>query len=235
MRYVGGGNKPARIGMSSRMSNVSLDDMHDDDARSIAASSHMSSHLSVNRSLTCKDSALRRAAFEISRESSKESSNSESDDHIEKPKEILRSRISQSSMSSDTSRLSQRSEPSRSATPPLSLSPTQRRLRMVKSFSQDASHEGTVPTEMTGSVSEGALHTTLLHRVKGSKPVLDEVGATMVVLRGGGGRTSVLKKIKLSLSGEGVNIVSTKAKQSCSPFTYLNLLFDEVTEMKYFE
>jgi len=73
---------------------------------------------------------------------------------------------------------------------------------MVKSFSQDASHEGTVPTEMTGSVSEGALHTTLLHRVKGSKPVLDEVGAMVVGFLGGWGGAK-LRKTEYSSGGEG--------------------------------
>ena len=35
--------------MSSRMSNMSLDELHDDDTRSVAASSHVSSHVSVTR------------------------------------------------------------------------------------------------------------------------------------------------------------------------------------------
>ena len=38
-----------RTGMSSRMSNMSLDELHDDDTRSVAASSHVSSHVSVSR------------------------------------------------------------------------------------------------------------------------------------------------------------------------------------------
>lgn len=128
VRYVGGGNRNTGMrggntGMSSRMSNMSLDEFNDDDARSIAASSHVSSHMSsVTRSSKLRSgmempSAIsRRAAFELSRESSKEStSNGESSDdqvhhnhHHHANKNIpLKSRISQTSMSSDISRHSQ--------------------------------------------------------------------------------------------------------------------------------
>ena len=138
VRYVGGGNKSSAVrcsvnagGMSSRMSNMSLDELNDDDARSLAASSHVSSHISSvtrNSKLRSSGSASvvgeisavhRRAAFEMSRESSKEStSNGESSDdqgphsHIQSnstnPKFTgLKSRISQTSMSSEASRHSQ--------------------------------------------------------------------------------------------------------------------------------
>lgn len=155
---------------------MSLDDMHDEDARSVAASSHLSSHLSVGRTLVPRDPALRRAQYEMSRESSKESSNSESDDHGDQ-RPVIKSRVSQSSMSSDTSRLSQVSEgkSTRASTPPLSSSPALRRGRMVKSFSQDASHEPVAPSQMTSSSSDSALHAHLHSRLKGNHPTLDEV------------------------------------------------------------
>jgi len=137
VRYVGGGNKSSAMrssvntgGMSSRMSNMSLDELNDDDARSLAASSHVSSHISsVTRNSKLRSSGgtsvaeisavHRRAAFEMSRESSKEStSNGESSDdqgahnhvqgNLNNPKFTgLKSRISQTSMSSEASRHSQ--------------------------------------------------------------------------------------------------------------------------------
>jgi len=207
VRYVGGGHKSGRVGMSSRMSNMSLDDLHDEETKSIAASSHVSSHLSVSRTKLAREPALRRAAFEMSRESSKESSNSESDDHVEQQQQQqqqhhqhqqqqqrareMKSRVSQSSMASDTSRLSHLSDGSglkvmttpptaRAATPPLSQSPTLRRMRMIKSLSQDASvplpHEPiTLAGQMIASVSDGALQSSLLHRRKPNQPTLDEI------------------------------------------------------------
>jgi stromal interaction molecule 1 len=96
VRYVGGGNKnsmrsSANTAMSSRMSNMSLDELNDrdDDARSLAASSHVSSHMSSATRYSSKlrsggggiempTAMHRRAAFEMS---SKEStSNGESSD-----------------------------------------------------------------------------------------------------------------------------------------------------------
>lgn len=178
VKYVGGGNKSVRSGMSTRMSNMSLDEMHDDETKSLAASSHVSSHLSLSRSKLPRDPALRRAAFELSRESSKESSNSESDDHAERTRE-MKSRISQSSMSSDTSRLSQYSEGKsvRSGTPPLTGgSPVIRRMRMIKSLSQDAANESVVSgSVMTTSISDSALHSPILYRLKPNQPTLDEI------------------------------------------------------------
>lgn len=176
VRYVGGGTKPARVGMTSRMSNHSLEDMVEDDSRSIAASSHLSSHHSVSRNKLVRDSGLRRAAFEISRESSKESSNSESDDHLERSRE-MKTRLSQTSMSSDSSKLSQVSDArfNRSGTPPLSSSPTARRMRMIKSLSQDAANEAIVHGIMTTSVSDSALNNAHLHRMKPNQPTLDEI------------------------------------------------------------
>ena len=174
------------------MSNMSLDEMHDEETRSIAASSHVSSsHLSVNRTKMTRDPGMpRRAAFEVSRESSKESSNSESDDHIEQHQRAreIKSRISQTSMASDTSsRLSHVSDsasvmlsvpPARAATPPLSNSPTLRRMRMIKSLSQDAgsvASDGGVTSQMTSSVSDGALQNSILYKRKVNQPTLDEV------------------------------------------------------------
>jgi len=84
VRHVGGGNRSTRTGLSSRMSSAySQDDLADDDARSVAASSH----ISVSRSLVYPSSVSslpalpqRKAVKEMSRDSSKESSLSESDD-----------------------------------------------------------------------------------------------------------------------------------------------------------
>ena len=167
---------------------MSLDEMHDDDARSIAASSHVSSHISVSRSAAAgrEPVVVRRPNFEPPRESSKESSNSESDEHFERPKEIIKTRTSQSSMSSDISRLSQFSMDGptpRAGTPPLATpptaaaagSPTSRRMRMVKSLSQDAATEGVIAGQMTSSVSDGALHSSALYRLKPNTSTLDEV------------------------------------------------------------
>jgi len=204
VRYVGGGHKSGRVGMSSRMSNMSLDDMHDEETKSIAASSHVSSsHLSVSRSKLARDPALRRAAFEMSRESSKESSNSESDDHLEQRAREMKSRVSQTSMASDMSRLSHASSDggtglrcvattaptttvvpptssSRAATPPLANSPTLRRMRMMKSLSQDATAHvandaAVIGGQMTASVSDGALQNSLLYKRKTNPPTLDEI------------------------------------------------------------
>lgn len=186
VRYVGGGNRAPRTGMSSRMSNISLDEMHEDDARSVAASSHVSSHISVSRSLAARDPVIRRANFETTRDSSKESSNSESDEQVERTtREMIKSRVSQTSMSSDTSRLSQFSTdgrappPPRAGTPPLAVksagSPASRRMRMVKSLSQDAATEGVVSGQMTSSVSDGALHSSALYRLKPNTSKLDEI------------------------------------------------------------
>ena len=130
--------------MTGRPSAVSVDDLHDDDARSTAASSHVSSQLSARPISTMNSAAAsRRATFEISRDSSKESSNSESDELLEQPA-VVRSHASQSSITSEASRLSQ-PPPGRTASPPppSAHSPTSRRStrQMVKSFSQDAPND----------------------------------------------------------------------------------------------
>ena len=122
VRYVGGGNRPnarGSSGLPGRTSAASVDDLHDDDARSTAASSYVSSHMSarpVHIAPVAKDvAAVRRATFEISRESSKESSNSESDEQLEQQprggREQVRSHPSQSSLSSEASRLSRATTP----------------------------------------------------------------------------------------------------------------------------
>ena len=173
VRYVGGGNRPnarGSSGLPGRTSAASVDDLHDDDARSTAASSYVSSHMSarpVHIAPVAKDvAAVRRATFEISRESSKESSNSESDEQLEQQprggREQVRSHPSQSSLSSEASRLSRATTPPplppahntaspplptshSTASPPLTAhSPTSSRRStrlMVKSYSQDAPND----------------------------------------------------------------------------------------------
>jgi hypothetical protein len=158
VRYVGGGSRPQTrggngAGFASRSSAASVDDLHDDDARSTTASSYVSSsHMSaqVTRSVhgtaaPVKDQAMRRAMFEISRDSSKESSNSESDEQLERVKEQVKSRASQSSLSSETSRLSQQVAGRPSTPPPAAAhSPTSSRRStrlMVKSYSQDTPND----------------------------------------------------------------------------------------------
>jgi hypothetical protein len=133
--------------MTSRTSAISVDDLHDDDARSLAASSYVSSHISArppaHNAAAAKELVARRATFEISRESSKESSNSESDEQLEqRGRELMRSQASHSSLSSEASRLSQ-PPAGRAVTPPLPHSPTSRRSTrlMVKSYSQDAPND----------------------------------------------------------------------------------------------
>ena len=84
MRHVGGGNRAVRAGLSSRMSSMSVDDLHDEiETRSVAAShtSHLSSRHGGARKNVFQAGAIGRD-FSVSRESSKESSNSESDEQI---------------------------------------------------------------------------------------------------------------------------------------------------------
>jgi hypothetical protein len=81
VRHVGGGNRAVRGGLSSRMSSMSVDDLHDDlETRSVAAShtSHLSSRQGGAKRNVFQTSSGR--DFSVSRESSKESSNSESDE-----------------------------------------------------------------------------------------------------------------------------------------------------------
>ena len=83
MRHVGGGNRAVRTGLSSRMSSMSVDDLHDDlETRSVAAShtSHLSSRQGGVRRNVFQNNTGR--DFSGSRESSKESSNSESDELV---------------------------------------------------------------------------------------------------------------------------------------------------------
>lgn len=86
VRHVGGGNRSVRTGLTSRMSSMSVDDLHDDlETRSVTASiaaSH-SSHLSSRQGVGVRRSVFQTNSgrdFSVSRESSKESSNSESDE-----------------------------------------------------------------------------------------------------------------------------------------------------------
>ncbi len=169
MRYVGGGHRPQARGTGNgaplRPSAASTDDLllHDEDTRSVGASSYVSAAHSVVQ-LTARpppaavpQAVARRATFEISRESSKESSNSESDEQLDRGRgmssghnrgdqAVLKSRISQSSLSSEASRQSGGGGGGRATTPPLppAHSPTASRRStrlMVKSYSQDAPNE----------------------------------------------------------------------------------------------
>jgi len=164
---VGGGHRPQNrhngAAASHRTSAISTDDLlHDDDTRSVGASSYVSASHSVVQlgrpplpPLTAVlegQAVARRAAFEISRESSKESSNSESDEQLERGRgmmshkdhpPVLKSRISQSSLSSEASRQSGGGG-GRESTPPPSHSPTSSRRStrlMVKSYSQDTPND----------------------------------------------------------------------------------------------
>ncbi len=167
MRYVGGGHRPQARGNGGaplRPSAASTDDLllHDEDTRSVGASSYVSAAHSVVQ-LTARpppaavpQAVARRATFEISRESSKESSNSESDEQLDRGRGIssghnrgdqavLKSRISQSSLSSEASRQSGGGGWGRATTPPPPAhSPTASRRStrlMVKSYSQDTPNE----------------------------------------------------------------------------------------------
>jgi len=173
VRYVGGGSKSGSVrgggsaggGMSSRMSNMSLDELGaDDDARSLAASSHVSS---VTRSSKARFSGgsggdsgvMRRAAFQLSRqESSKESaSNSESDDQVAHKSGVgvLKSRISQTSMASDISRYSQNS----------ASSTTQEHAKQVAVVNTAVSSRPTTPPPSVSSSSSASLRRTrMMHK-----------------------------------------------------------------------
>jgi len=172
VRYVGGGSKSGSVrgggsaggGMSSRMSNMSLDELGaDDDARSLAASSHVSS---VTRSSKARFSGgsggdsgvMRRAAFQLSRqESSKESaSNSESDDQVahKSGTGVLKSRISQTSMASDISRYSQNS----------ASSTTQEHAKQVAVVNTAVSSRPTTPPPSVSSSSASLRRTRMMHK-----------------------------------------------------------------------
>jgi hypothetical protein len=131
----------------------------------VGASSYVSAaHSVVQLTTTARpplaavpQAVARRATFEISRESSKESSNSESDEQLDRGRgmssghnrgdqAVLKSRISQSSLSSEASRQSGGGGGGRATTPPLppAHSPTASRRStrlMVKSYSQDTPNE----------------------------------------------------------------------------------------------
>jgi len=184
VRHVGGGNRAVRGGLSSRMSSMSVDDLHDDlETRSVAAShtSHLSSRQGGGKRNVFQTSSGR--DFSVSRESSKESSNSESDELLmDKDNSMVmhrnrlvkqQSRVSEVSVGSGVSSISDfqvvsRPEVARPAdTQSLSGvggspgdSPATRRMRMVKSLSQDAGClDPTVPAlTLHTSSSDSALH-----------------------------------------------------------------------------
>jgi hypothetical protein len=170
VRYVGGGHRPQARGTGNgaplRPSAASTDDLllHDEDTRSVGASSYVSAaHSVVQLTTTARpppaaavpQAVARRATFEISRESSKESSNSESDEQLDRGRGInsghnrgdqavLKSRISQSSLSSEASRQSGGGGGRATTPPPPAHSPTASRRStrlMVKSYSQDTPNE----------------------------------------------------------------------------------------------
>jgi hypothetical protein len=162
VRHVGGGSRSVRGGtsLSSRMSSVSVDDLHDDlETRSLAASvaaSHTSQRSSRGYGQVVGRRGVAASTLDVSefRESSKESSNSESDELQSPPRlEKTVSRVSEASLGSVASSvLSKESEPAS----PASL----RRMRMMKSFSQENSVEndnGSPPT-LSNSNSDSALH-----------------------------------------------------------------------------
>merc|ERR1712179_29185 len=184
VRHVGGGNRAVRTGLSSRMSSMSVDDLHDDlETRSVAAShtSHMSSRQGGVRRNVFQNNTGR--DFSGSRESSKESSNSESDELVmDKDNNVVghrnklvkqQSRVSEVSVGSGVSSVSdfqvvQRPEMVRQAADTQSLSglggspgssPVTRRMRMVKSLSQDTGvMDPTAQLTLHTSSSDSALH-----------------------------------------------------------------------------
>eukprot|EP00090_Calanus_glacialis_P031458 TRINITY_DN5194_c0_g1_i1.p1 TRINITY_DN5194_c0_g1~~TRINITY_DN5194_c0_g1_i1.p1 ORF type:complete len:668 (-),score=266.49 TRINITY_DN5194_c0_g1_i1:374-2377(-) len=184
VRHVGGGNRAVRGGLSSRMSSMSVDDLHDDlETRSVAAShtSHLSSRQGGAKRNVFQTSSGR--DFSVSRESSKESSNSESDELLmERDNNMAlhrnrlvkqQSRVSEVSVGSGVSSISDFQVVSRpevvrpSDTQSLSGvggspgdSPATRRMRMVKSLSQDAGClDPTTPAlTLHTSSSDSALH-----------------------------------------------------------------------------
>jgi len=119
VRHVGGGNRAVRGGLTSRMSSMSVDDLHDDlETRSIAASH--SSHLSSRQGGAVRRNVFQTSSgrdFSVSRESSKESSNSESDELLlEKDNSMAQhrnrlvkqqSRVSEASVGSGVSSVSE--------------------------------------------------------------------------------------------------------------------------------
>jgi len=182
VRHVGGGNRSVRTGLSSRMSSMSVDDLHDDlETRSIAAShtSHLSSKQGGVRRNVFQNNSGR--DFSGSRESSKESSNSESDELLmDKDNNVVghrnklvkqQSRVSEVSVGSGVSSVSDfqvvhRPEMVRpmdtqslSGLSPGSSSPSTRRMRMVKSLSQDTGvMDPTSQLTLHTSSSDSALH-----------------------------------------------------------------------------
>jgi len=184
VRHVGGGNRAVRTGLSSRMSSMSVDDLHDDlETRSVAAShtSHLSSRQGGVRRNVFQNNTGR--DFSGSRESSKESSNSESDELVmDKDNNVVghrnklvkqQSRVSEVSVGSGVSSVSDfqvvhRPEVVRQSADTQSLSglggspgssPVTRRMRMVKSLSQDTGvMDPTAQLTLHTSSSDSALH-----------------------------------------------------------------------------
>lgn len=168
VRHVGGGNRALggrSTVMSSRMSNMD----EDLETRSIApsvAASHVSSHVSgsvASRVLRTTNNTTpnnNNRDLSVSRESSKESSNSESE-VVTPPNNtrgLERSRVSQTSMASSVESNKQM-ETQSLAGDQSTYSPSLRRMRMIKSLSQDAGggHD-MVTNSLSTSHSDSALH-----------------------------------------------------------------------------
>merc|ERR1719232_1662175 len=175
VRHVGGGNRSVRTGLSSRMSSMSVDDLHDDlETRSIAAShtSHLSSKQGGVRRNVFQNNSGR--DFSGSRESSKESSNSESDELLmDKDNNVVghrnklvkqQSRVSDFQVVHRPEMVRPTDTQSLSGLSPGSSSPSTRRMRMVKSLSQD--------TGVMAPTSQLTLHTSSSDSALHSKSVL---------------------------------------------------------------
>jgi len=190
VRHVGGGRGVVRGGerLSSRMSSMSVDDLHDElETRSVAASyvSH-ASHLSSRQGGIASSHLVRRPGpgHASSREGSKESSNSESDDvgqtgvggEEQRVARLVKqeSRVSEASVSSGVSSMAElpggpaspvRPADTRSLSGMAGLSPGRsRRSVLVKSQSQDGCGAAATPTgsALHTSSSDSALHSQSL-------------------------------------------------------------------------
>jgi len=247
VRHVGGGNRAVRAGLSSRMSSMSVDDLHDDlETRSVAASH--TSHLSSRQGGAVRRGIFQTSSgrdFSVSRESSKESSNSESDELMldrDSSNTVVgmaghrnrlvkqQSRVSEASVGSGVSSISEyqgvvvnrptdipRPMDTQSLTgvggSPAD-SPATRRMRMVKSLSQDTGCvEPSVPSQtLHTSSSDSALH---------SKSVLSSTLRSSLGVTGYHG--SQLSEVEESCSASdtgSVNDLDGKKKKKKSFFNF---------------
>lgn len=163
VRHVGGGNRALggrSTVMSSRMSNMNDDELETRSLAPSVAASHVSSHVSgsvTSRVLRTTNNTNSRD-LSVSRESSKESSNSESEISPPTTHGRERSRVSQTSMASSIES-NRQMETQSLAGDQSTYSPSLRRMRMIKSLSQDAGggHD-MVTNSLSTSHSDSALH-----------------------------------------------------------------------------